>query len=99
MKTELEKAREFVKQFPNSIYAKVCLFNAEMREINMLKFQKNGKLKAILKDGASEPEGIKYLEADLPDDFIIPEGVKSLEEIEAEDVIDTLPESLEEEKD
>lgn len=47
----------------------------------MLKFKKNGKIKAVLKDEASEPTGIKY--ADVPDDQIIPEDVQSLEEIEA----------------
>lgn len=52
-----------------------------------VKFIKNGKTKAILKDSAAEPEGIKYLEdnAILDDSLItITEGVKSLEELDAE---------------
>jgi hypothetical protein len=60
----------------------------------VLKFKtRNGEIKAILKDEASEPEGFKYLEGEIPEDFIIPEGVKSLEEME--DLIDNKDGELE----
>jgi type VI protein secretion system component VasA len=50
----------------------------------MLKFKKNGKVKAVLKDEATEPDGFKYEDAVMPEDQKVPEGVKSLEEIEEE---------------
>ncbi len=50
----------------------------------VLKFIKNGFVKAFLKDDASEPEGFKYRE-ELEDDIEIPEGVKSLEELDEEE--------------
>lgn len=49
----------------------------------VLKFNKNGQTKAVLKDEASEPAGFKYMEGEIPEDLLIPEGVKSLEEMEA----------------
>lgn len=50
----------------------------------VLKFKtRNGETKAVLKDEASEPEGFKYLEGEIPEDILIPEDVQSLEELEA----------------
>lgn len=50
-----------------------------------VKFLKNGKQKAVLKDNAQEPEGFKYLgEKDTPVDFVLPSGIKSLEELDEE---------------
>lgn len=49
----------------------------------MLKFKKNGRLKAVLKDEATEPSGIKYLEGEVLEDLLIPEDIQSVEEIEA----------------
>jgi len=52
-----------------------------------LKFKKDGQTKAVLKDEASEPVGIIYLEDNvLPDDIEVStdSGVKSLEELDAE---------------
>jgi hypothetical protein len=50
----------------------------------VLKFKtRNGETKAVLKDEASEPNGFKYLEGEIPEDLVISEGVQSLEEMEA----------------
>lgn len=55
-------------------------------ENSMLKFAKDGKKVAILKDSADEPEGFNYKAGNVVEDHIeIPEDVKSLEEIEAEE--------------
>ena len=53
---------------------------------SMLKFSKDGKKVAILKDTADEPEGFHYKPGnELEDDIEIPEDVKSLEELDAEE--------------
>lgn len=52
-------------------------------DASMLKFSKNGKTVAVLKDSADEPEGIEYKDGNvLEDDVVIPEDVASLEEVE-----------------
>jgi hypothetical protein len=57
-------------------------------ENNMtVKFNKDGKTVAVLKDSAHEPEGITYLADDeaLPEDIEVEmDGVKSLEELDEE---------------
>lgn len=50
----------------------------------MLKFKKDGILKAVLKDEASEPEGFNYediIPAKDDTDIEIPEDIDSIEEI------------------
>ena len=49
----------------------------------MLKFTKDGKVIAVLKDSVDEPEGIQYKDGNvLEDDVVLAEEVKSIEELE-----------------
>lgn len=56
-------------------------------EMDMLKFKgQDGKIRAVLKDDMSEPEGFEFKDEPIDEeDLPLGEGVKSLEELEEEE--------------